>query len=441
MLLHDGLLGLSAAQGVFRILEPRPSVQWSGTQSLVDTSLTFESVSFAYPSGRGPTHERLSFQVASGERIAVVGASGAGKSTIIKLLLRHYDPDRGIVRVGQRDVRDVDRDALLSQVSVVSQDTFLFHGTIEENVRFGKPDASADELACALEQANASEFVRRLPEGVSTVIGERGVRLSGGQRQRIAIARAVLKGAPILMLDEALSAVDAQNEAGIQQALQRLMRGRTTLIIAHRLSSVIGCDRILVLDRGTVVEEGTHEALMANGTHYPALMAPQLASQKTGDRAVAPKNITAAPASYRAQVAVPSEGRRFVGRSFQQRPRCVAGREEAEQDRRAFRGFGHPDACARPSPGWQPSSASESPVRTSSRRSVRESRLRAIWWCSSRSRPPLGSSTGWSLGSPTTWRFRMLSRMRGGAVRQARAPGTRIFAPSTLRGSRGARDP
>src|SRR5207302_11022044 len=208
----------------------------------------------AYPGGRRAAHDGLSFTVAAGEKIGIVGPSGAGKSSIARLLLRLFDPQSGLVRVGGQDVRAIDPDSLRREIAVVHQDTYLFHGTVEDNLRLGKPDATEDELRAAARSANADEFIARLPQGYQTVVGERGIRLSGGQRQRIAIARALLRDAPILILDEALSAVDAENEAVIQQALDRLMEGRTTLVFAHRLSSVLSADRILVLDAGRLVE-------------------------------------------------------------------------------------------------------------------------------------------------------------------------------------------
>src|SRR6185503_6689292 len=173
------------------------------------------------------------------------------------------------------DLRDLTLDELRGMIAVVNQDTYLFHGTVEDNLRMGKPDATPAELQAAARAANAEEFIARLPQGYQTVVGERGVRLSGGQRQRIAIARALLRDAPILILDEALSSVDAESEAVIQQALDRLMEGRTTLIFAHRLSSVIGADRIFALDDGRVAETGTHTELMQNRGAYFRLMAGQ----------------------------------------------------------------------------------------------------------------------------------------------------------------------
>ena len=278
-LLHEGMVGQSAARGLFRILDARPPVADEATTAdpvgdLAPT-IDFDDVTFAYPGARGPAHRELSFSVAAGERVAVVGASGAGKSSILKLLMRLYDPQSGRVRFGGRDLRTLPFATLRRQLAVVSQDPHLFHGTVADNLRFGKPDASQDEIEAAARTANAHEFISRLPQGYDTVVGERGVRLSGGQRQRVAIARALLRDAPILVLDEALSAVDAENEAVIREALVRLMRGRTTLIFAHRLSSVIDADRILVLDGGRVVESGDHAALMARGGVYHALMAAQ----------------------------------------------------------------------------------------------------------------------------------------------------------------------
>ena len=232
-------------------------------------------MNFAYPGGRRAAHEGLDFEVNSGERVGFVGSSGAGKSSIVRLLLRFYDPSDGAIKIGGHDLRDLPFEDIRSQIAVVNQDTYLFHGTVEDNLRVGKPNATNAEIEAACLAANAHNFVEKLPNGYATVIGERGIRLSGGQRQRIAIARAVLRDAPILVLDEALSAVDAENEAIIQDALDRLMEGRTTLIFAHRLSSIIGCDRILVLDQGKVMETGTHNELMLQRGVYHRLMAAQ----------------------------------------------------------------------------------------------------------------------------------------------------------------------
>jgi ATP-binding cassette subfamily C protein CydCD len=288
ILLHNGMLGLSASQAIFALLDAQPMVRdeappaEAGAAPLAPT-VAFDRVTFAYPGGRRPAHEGLSFAVAAGERVGIVGPSGAGKSTIARLLLRLHDPQSGHVRVGGRDVRDLSVDALRSMIAVVSQDTYLFHGTVEDNLRMGRPAATAGELEAAARAANAHEFIAKLPQGYQTVVGERGVRLSGGQRQRIAIARALLRDAPILVLDEALSAVDAESEAVIQEALDRLMRGRTTLIFAHRLSSVIGADRILALEDGRVAESGRHDELMARRGAYYRLMAGQARDGAAGD--------------------------------------------------------------------------------------------------------------------------------------------------------------
>ncbi len=279
-LLHAGMLGRSASEGVLGLLKQTPSVtQEAGAvepSSPLSPSIAFEEVRFSYPGGRGVALDDLSFKVAAGERVGIVGPSGSGKSSILKLLLRFYDPQAGTVRVGGQDIRDLSFDALRGQFAMVSQDTYLFHGTVEDNLRLGKPDATQEDLEAAARAANAHDFIEALPQGYRTVIGERGIRLSGGQRQRVAIARALLRDAPILILDEALSAVDAENEAVIQEALDRLMEGRTTLTLAHRLSSVIGSDRILVIAEGQVVEQGSHRDLVAKGGVYSRLMAEQL---------------------------------------------------------------------------------------------------------------------------------------------------------------------
>ncbi|RKQ68086.1 thiol reductant ABC exporter subunit CydC [Oceanibaculum indicum] len=275
--LHEGMVGLSAAQGVYRIFDAQPPVPdaTGPAPAALEPSISFEDVAFAYPGSRRLTHDGLSFTVQPGERVGIVGPSGVGKSSIVRLLLRFFDPDRGHIRIGGTDLRQIPFADIRSRIAVVHQDAYLFHGTIGENILLGRPEADRDAMIEAAKAANIHDFVMGLPQGYDTLIGEKGIKLSGGQRQRVAIARAILRDAPILILDEALSAIDAENEAVIQQALDRLMQGRTTLVLAHRLSSIIGCDRILVLDGGKVAEEGNHAALMEKGGVYAALMAEQ----------------------------------------------------------------------------------------------------------------------------------------------------------------------
>ncbi len=284
-LLHTGMVGRAAAEGLFKLLAVKPAVTSpvdAAADDNIAATVTFEDVSFAYPGGREAAHTNLDFAIKAGERVGIVGPSGSGKSTMVRLLLRLYDPQQGRILLGGHDLRELPLARLRDQLAVVNQDTYLFHGTVEDNLRFGKAEASPQELEAAARAANAHEFIVQLPAGYQTVIGERGLRLSGGQRQRIAIARALLRDAPILILDEALSSVDAENEAVIQEALDRLMAGRTTLILAHRLSSIIDADRILVLDKGRVAESGTHDALIARGGVYHALMAEQARDRRRG---------------------------------------------------------------------------------------------------------------------------------------------------------------
>lgn len=276
--LHQGMVGMSAAKGVYHLLDGEPAVVDSPHNPAADSlvpSVSFETVGFRYPGARRVVHDGLDFTVAAGERVGLVGPSGCGKSSVVRLLLRFFDPEQGRVAIGGVDLRDMSFEQIRSRISVVNQDTFLFHGTIGDNIRMGAPEATEQQVIAAATAANIHGFIATLPQGYDTVVGEKGIKLSGGQRQRVAIARALLRDTPILVLDEALSAVDAENEAVIQDALNRLMKGRTTLVLAHRLSSVIDCDRILVLDKGKVVEQGAHDALMAKGGVYASLMAEQ----------------------------------------------------------------------------------------------------------------------------------------------------------------------
>ena len=279
-LYHQGMAVLSSAQSVFGIIDQPVSVREAETARgepapEIRPEVSFDDVTFGYEGGHRPALEAVSFDLRRGETLGVVGASGAGKSTLVWLMYRFYDPQAGSIKLGGHDLRDLPLSVVRDNISVVTQDTYLFHGTVAENLLFGKPDATSAELEEAARAANAHDFISHLPHGYDTVVGERAVRLSGGQRQRLAIARALLKDAPILLLDEALSSVDAENESVIQAALDRLMENRTTLVIAHRLSSVINADRILVLDDGRAVEVGSHAELIAADGTYAGLMRQQ----------------------------------------------------------------------------------------------------------------------------------------------------------------------
>ena len=238
-------------------------------------SVELEAVTFSYGPG-APALRGISLAAAPGEVVSLAGPTGAGKTTVTRLVPRFYDPDAGRVLVGGHDVRTLDLAYLRRQVAVVSQEVFLFHGSVRDNILFGRPDAGERAFRAAARAANADPFIRRLPDGYDTVVGDRGVRLSGGQRQRVAIARALLKDAPILILDEATSSVDAETEELIQQAMQRLLSGRTALIIAHRRSTLERADRLIVLEAGRVIESGSAAELLAAGSRYRSLVDAQL---------------------------------------------------------------------------------------------------------------------------------------------------------------------
>jgi len=260
---------------------PEPvSLAAKGEPLALQGAVRFEQVSFHYSTRADITVlQDVSFDVRPGERVALVGPSGAGKSTVASLALRSYDPVSGRVTIDGKDARDYDLTALRDRMAIVPQEVLLFGGTIRENIAYGKPDAPADTIEAAARKANAHEFITSFPQGYETVVGERGIQLSGGQRQRIAIARAVLKDPAILILDEATSALDSESERLVQDALDQLMKGRTSIVIAHRLSTVRDADRILVLDKGRVLESGTHDELISDvGGLYHSLSRLQLAN-------------------------------------------------------------------------------------------------------------------------------------------------------------------
>jgi len=265
-----------AAERLFEILDVEPEIEAPANPVAMPVpargAVAFDDVRFAYPTRPDAfVLDGLSFDVRPGERLALVGPSGAGKSTIFHLILRFYDPASGRVRFDGVDLPTADPAALRQRIALVPQDTVVFAASVADNIRFGNPDASDDDVARAAKAAHAAEFIARLPQGYDTILGERGITLSGGQRQRIAIARAILRDAPLLLLDEATSSLDAESETLVQKALTQLMQQRTSIVIAHRLATVLSCDRILVIDKGRIVEEGTHAQLSASGGLYARL--------------------------------------------------------------------------------------------------------------------------------------------------------------------------
>jgi subfamily B ATP-binding cassette protein MsbA len=265
---------LAAAERVFALLDTRSAIVDGGT-SVAGPPSRIELVDVAVDYGEGPVVAGVNLTIEAGQRVALVGASGSGKTSLLGLLPRLFDPAVGEVRWDGVDLRAYRLASLRRQIAVVSQETFLFDETVAANIRFGRPEASDAEVEAAAVAANAHAFITALPKGYATRIDELGMRLSGGQRQRICIARAILRGAPVLLLDEATSNLDAESEAAVQDALDRLMVGRTTIVVAHRLSTVRDADLIVVLSAGRVVERGRHEELLLAGGEYARLVARQ----------------------------------------------------------------------------------------------------------------------------------------------------------------------
>ncbi|UCE63782.1 MAG: ATP-binding cassette domain-containing protein, partial [Nitrospirota bacterium] len=271
---------LAAAQRVFDVLDIENEQDKDiGKQSLppISRSLEFRNVSFTYEGSEEQALRNISLTIRVGEVVALVGSSGSGKSTLVSLVPRFYRPTEGQIFIDGHDIRQVARASLRRQIGIVSQETVLFDDTVKNNIAYGRPEASDEEVVQAAKAAFAMEFIERLPLGLETLVGENGVKLSGGQRQRLAIARAILRDPPILILDEATSSLDSESERLVQGALSNLMKDRTTLVIAHRLSTIQHADRIVVLDKGKIVEMGTHEELLQKSGQYTRLHQTQFA--------------------------------------------------------------------------------------------------------------------------------------------------------------------
>lgn len=267
------------AANITEILEETPEViDTPHAKKLIvkEGGISFNNVTFSYKgSGNEPVIKQLSLTIQPGERIGLAGHSGGGKTTLTKLVLRFADIESGAITIDGQDISTVTQDSLRASIAYVPQEPYLFHRTLRENIAYGKPNATDEEIMQAVTQANARDFIDVLPEGLNTIVGERGVKLSGGQRQRIAIARALLKNAPILVLDEATSALDSESEKLIQDALEKLMKNRTSIVVAHRLSTIAHLDRIIVLDKGKIIEDAPHAKLLKKKGVYAKLWAHQ----------------------------------------------------------------------------------------------------------------------------------------------------------------------
>ena len=284
---HQGFMGMTSTDDILKLLDEKDGVKDCGNNSVlrdpklneIPPQISFDKISFGYPSASEENKRKLfddlSINIFAGEKIALVGESGSGKTSLIKLLMRFYELDKGEISYNGIDIKNIPLKLFREKISVVSQDTYLFNGTIEENLKLAKPDASLAEMEEAVKAARIYDFIHSLQEGYQTHIGERGLNFSGGQRQRIAIARAILKNAPLIILDEATSSLDTKNESDIQRSLDELLKGKTALIVAHRLSTVKTADRIFVLHSGNMVEEGTHQELMGKEGYYYRLVSAQ----------------------------------------------------------------------------------------------------------------------------------------------------------------------